>query len=274
MFNRIKRNTGVTLLELLIASIIGVITTAAAVELYVHQHKGWLMQENLTDQQQNGRAGVDEIADKSRMAGYKTFPGMEAIISSKTVGSSIPDSITLVFLHEPVCTASLSSPMPLPSAELKCVGSNLSCFWDGQWCYIYDPFADEGEFFVITHVQGAAMHIQHNTMPLSKVYPAGSELYTFDLYRYFIDNWSDTLHPRLMRQEFNFPADIYADNISDMQIRYVMADGSVLDTINMSSYVRQINIDLVARTKKKDLMANEYRSDTLTTSVQVRNLGF
>lgn len=274
MFNRIKRNAGVTLVELLIASIIGVVTTAAAVELYVHQHQGWLMQENLTDQQQNGRAGIDEIASKSRMAGYKVFPGIEAIISSKTVGSSISDTITLVFLREPQCSASISSAMPQPSSELKCLGSDLSCFEADMWVYIYDPFTKTGEFFLITHVQEAAFHIQHNTMPLSKKYPAGSEIYTFDLYRYFVDNWTDPEHPRLMRQEFNHPPDIYSDNISDMQIRYVMADGSIQDTINMASYVRQINVDLVARTKDKDLMADVYRYDTLSTSVQVRNLGF
>ncbi len=255
MLSRIRKNAGVTLIELLIASIIGVISTAAAVELYVSQHKNWLMQENLSDQQQNGRAGVDEIAAKCRMAGYGTFPGMEAIISSENVDPSVPDSITLVYLHEPQCSSTVSSAMPQPSAEIKCVGSDLSCYEDGQWAYIYDPSDESGEFFVITEVQEAAGHLQHNTMPLSKAYPAGSMIFTFDLYRYFVDNWSDTLHPRLMKQEFDRTPEIYADNISDIQFKYVMADGSVLDTIYMSRYVRQVNIDLVARTKKKDLMA-------------------
>jgi len=272
MIKQFKNNLGFTLMELMIASIIGIIATAAAVEIYIHQHKNWIIQEGVSDLQQNGRAGIDEIAAKTRMAGYGvSFQGLEAIVSSGTPGTSIPDSITLVFLHEPMCTTTLSAPMPQPSAELKVQG-DISCFEDGQWVYIYDPFADDGEFFVITHVQVAAFHIQHNTMVLSKKYPAGSELYTFDVFRYFVDNWSDSTHPRLMRQEHSSAPDIYADNICDLQIRYVLTDGSIVDTINMARYVRQVDLVLVARTNKEDLLLKDYRYDTLTTSIQVRNL--
>ncbi|MFH1892400.1 MAG: prepilin-type N-terminal cleavage/methylation domain-containing protein [Candidatus Zixiibacteriota bacterium] len=272
MIKKIRNNLGFTLMELMIASIIGIIATAAAVEIYIHQHKNWIIQEGVSDLQQNGRAGVDEIASKTRMAGYGIpFQGLEAIVSSGTPGTSIPDSITLVFLHEPMCTTTLSAPMPQPSAELKVQG-DISCFHNDQWVYIYDPFADEGEFFVITQVQEAAFHIQHNTMVLSKKYPAGSELFTFDVFRYFVDNWSDSTHPRLMRQEHANSPDIYSDNISDLQIRYVLTDGTIVDTINMSRYVRQVDLVLVARTNKEDLLLKDYRYDTLTTSIQVRNL--
>jgi len=268
----LKSKAGFTLLEILIASIIGLIATAAAVEIYIHQHKNWVIQEGVSDLQQNGRAAIDEVASKTRMAGYGlSFNCLEAIVSSATPGTSNPDSLTLVFLHEPMCTTTLSAPMPQPSAELKCQG-DISCFYDGQWVFIYDPFAEEGEFFVITEVQVEAFHIQHNTMTLSKKYPAGSELYTFDVFRYFVDNWSDSTHPRLMRQEHSNPPDIYADNISDMQIKYVLSDGKIVDTLHSSKYVRQVNIEMIARTNKTDLLLKDYRYDTLTTSVQVRNL--
>jgi hypothetical protein len=87
-----------------------------------------------------------------------------------------------------------------------------------------------------------------------------------------VDYWSDTLHPTMMRQEFDNPPDIYADNICDLQIRYHMTDGSVLDTVPMARYVRRVDIDVVARTGKKDLLLEDYRYDTLRTCVQVRNL--
>ena len=273
MLKFLRDSSGITLIEILIASVIGVIATAAAVEIYIHQHKNWIIQEGISDLQQNGRAAIDEVAQKTRMAGYGVFEGLEAIVSRSASGTTDPDSITMVFLHEPVCTSSLSAPMPQPSAELKCSG-DISCFEDDQWCYIYDPNTKTGEFFIITHVQAAALHIQHNTMVLSKKYPAGSQLYTFDLYRYFVDFWSDTTHPVLMRQEFANNPDIYADNISDLQILYQMTDGTVLDTFPASRYVRQVDIEVVARTKKEDLLLEDYRYDTLRTSVQVRNLAF
>lgn len=273
MLSKIQSSAGVTLLEVLIAAIIGVIATAAAVELYIHQHKNWMIQDGVSDLQQNGRAAVDEIASKVRMAGYGVAPGLEAIISREASGTADPDSITLVFLHEPICTSSLSAPMPLPSAELKVQG-DISCFQDGQYCYIYDPNTDEGEFFVITQVQEAAFHLQHNLAPLSKSYPAGSRLYTYDVFRYFVDYSMDSTHPVLMRQEYDNWPDIYADNIVDLQLWYHMTDGSVLDTITMARYVRQVDIEVVARTHDEDLLLDDYRYDTLRTSVQVRNLAF
>jgi len=273
MLRRIKSNAGVTLLEVLIAAIIGMIATGAAVELYVHQHKNWMIQDGVSNLQQNGRAAVDEIASKVRMAGYGVMPGLEAIISRQASGTTDPDSITLVFLHEPMCTSTVADPMPQPSSELKVQG-DISCFQDGQYCYIYDPFADEGEFFVITHVQEAAFHLQHNIAPLSKCYPSGSQLYTYDVFRYFVDYSMDSTHPLLMRQEYDNWPDIYADDISDLQILYHMTDGTVLDTITMARYVRQVDIEVVARTKDQDLLLEDYRYDTLRTSVQVRNLAF
>ncbi len=273
MIQHFRRNSGFTLIEILIALVIGAVATAAALEIYIHQHKNWLIQDGVSDMQQNGRAAIDELASKARMAGYGIPEGIQAIISRSASGTTDPDSITLVFLKQPPCTTSISEPMPQPSAELKCTG-DVSCFEDGQWCYIWDPFAREGEFFVITQVQTSPAHLQHNTMDLSKKYPAGSLLYTFELLRYFVDDWSDPTHPTLMRQEYTSPPDIYADNISDLQIRYHMTDGSVVDTFTMARYVRRIDVDIVARTKAEDLLLEDYRYDTLRTSVQVRNLAF
>jgi len=271
MLRVLRNNAGVTLVELLIGAVIGVIVTAAAVEVYIHQHKNWMIQEGVSDLQQNGRAGLDEIAEKSRMAGYGVMEGLEAIVSSSTHGTATPDSITLVYLREPVCTTSLVAAMSQPSSELECTG-DISCFDVGQWSYIYDPNTKTGEFFVVTQTDVASSRIQHTTAVLTKAYPASSQIYTFEVYRYFVDNWSDTLHPRLMRQEFSNPPDIYSDNISDLQIEYVLTDGSVIDTLNASRYVRQVDITLVARTNREDLLLEDYRYDTLTTSVQVRNL--
>ena len=62
MIRKIRSNKGVTLLELLVASVIALIATGAALEVFISQQKGWLAQENISDMQQNGRAGIDEDA--------------------------------------------------------------------------------------------------------------------------------------------------------------------------------------------------------------------
>jgi len=271
MLRILRNSSGMTLLEILVASVIGVIATGAAVELYLHQHKSWIIQDGVSDLQQNGRAAIDEVASKVRMAGYGVVPGLEAMISGQSIGTAEPDSITLLFLRQPVCTTSIAVAMPQPSAELRCSGG-VDCFEEGQWCYIWDPNTDDGEFFEISHVQPAAGHLQHNKAPLSKSYPAGSKLFTYEVVRYFIDDWSDTTHPVLMVQREDNSPDIFADDIANMQITFVLSDKSVVERIPMAKYVRQVNLEIVARTNRSDLLLGDYRYDTLTTSVQVRNL--
>jgi prepilin-type N-terminal cleavage/methylation domain-containing protein len=263
-----KESRGFTLIELLIATIIGTIAVAAGFQLFIDQNKGHIIQASLSDMQQNGRAAMDELVDKVRQAGYKLQSGIPALGSSDTN----PDTIRLCFLAEPQCTARLSDPMPQPSAELKCVGYDISCFEENTWAYIYDPTTQTGEFFYITAVQLASMHVQHNLAQLSKSYPANSRVFNLDFYKYYVDD-SDTLHPRLMMQKNGQDPVIYSDNIEDMQFHYVMASGAVYDTIAVDRYVREVEMQLTVRTEKNDLFLQDYRRDTLATRVMVRNLG-
>jgi hypothetical protein len=271
MFKKINSTVGVTLIELLIASVIALISTGAALELYISQQKGWLSQENISDMQQNGRAGIDEIVYHARQAGYHIPPGLEAIYAA----DANPDTITFVYLKEPMCDGRLTSAMPKPSSELKLVPDSLDCFVSDTWAYIYDPASDYGEFFEITHVQDAAGHLQHNTMDLSIAYPAGSVIFMIEVATFYIDNTTDTLHPKLMIERADGKPNIYADNIEDLQFTYTMTYGAVVDVPNIASYVREINIELVARTDRLDfLLEDDYVRDTLHTSVFVRNLAF
>jgi len=183
-----------------------------------------------------------------------------------------PDTIALVFLDEPACTATLSADMPQPSSELKCAGADLSCFQEDTWAYIFDPIADSGEFFYITNVQISAEHLQHNTAKLSKQYPKGSQIFVLDYRKYYIDTSTDSLRPTFMLAANGADPIIYADNIVDLQFQYVMANGAVKDTVAVDRYVREVGIKVVARTEKSDLFLNDFRYDTLTTSVMVRNL--
>lgn len=267
---KLKSNRGVTLIELLVASVIALIATGAALELYVSQQQGWIAQENITDMQQNGRAAVDEIVYHVRQAGYHIPPALEAIYASNTN----PDTITLVYLKEPICDAALKDPMPQPSSELKCYPDSIDCFISDTWAYIYDPAAEIGEFFLITNVQYASGHIQHNTMPFSRVYPAGSQIFMIEVVTFFVDNTTDPDHPRLMVERADGIPQIYADNIEDLQLTYTLAHGAVVDTLISSQLVREVNIELIARTEREDEIADGFVRDTFVTSVFTRNLAF
>ena len=256
-------------MELLIVLLITAILVTAGYGVYINQHEGWIIQEQVTTMQQNARAAMHELETKIRMAGYKLPGGIEPIYAKNTNS----DTITVLFKNEFDCDAIIEHTMPTPSSELRCDGHDISCFHENTWAYIYDPFADTGEFFYITWVQTGSSHIQHNTMDLSRCYPQGSIISYVDMFKFYIDK-TDTTHPNLMEQHVLETPLVYAENIEDLQFRYGLANGVFVDVPPAASVVREVMISLTARTDKKDLQfAGQYRRRSLTSGVKIRNLG-
>jgi prepilin-type N-terminal cleavage/methylation domain-containing protein len=267
-----KRKTnqrGFTLLELLIALIMTGVLVSAGYGVYINQHKGWMIQEQITSMQQNARVAMHELETRIRMAGYNLPGGFDPIYAKNTN----PDTITVLFQNEFYCKAPLEYAMTQPSAELRCDGHDVSCFTVGTWAYIYDPAADTSEFFYITQVLTSTGRIQHTTAALSRSYPKGSIVTNMDLFKFYIDR-SDTNHPNLMEKTVGQTPVVYAENIEDLQFRYSLASGVFVDVPPAASIVREVLISLTARTDKKDLQfAGQYRRRSLTSDVKVRNLG-
>ena len=67
---KLKNQNGITLVELLIGALMSLIIVSAVLGFYVTQHDHWLVQEEISDMQQNGRAVLDELTRYIRKAGY------------------------------------------------------------------------------------------------------------------------------------------------------------------------------------------------------------
>lgn len=67
----LNNQRGVTLVEVLIAAFLTIMVGAAAMEFYVTQHKAWLIEQDVSEIQQNARAALDEIAGRMKMGGYQ-----------------------------------------------------------------------------------------------------------------------------------------------------------------------------------------------------------
>lgn len=170
----LKDQKGITLVEILIAALLTLIIGAAALGFYVTQHNSWLVQEDVSEMQQNLRVVLDEISKNVRKAGFGV-PGSHPTILV------VPDTLTIFY--------------------------------------------------------------QDSTK--------------IDTVKYFV-SWTDSLHPRLVRQINTDYARPYAEDIESIQ--FTQAE-------------KLITINIVAREGRKDpeYTGDGYRRRTLTSKAQVRN---
>lgn len=266
--NRMTGSTGFSLLEALVAIVLSGIVITAVFRIYINQHKCWNQQEEIIDMQQNARAAIDELSRQIRMAGY----GLPLQLDGIEACDANPDTIILNYSKDD-CEATVEVAMTGVSSEIRCDGHDVSCFWDGQWAYIYDPDSGGGEFFEISQVEAGSSRLLHGTMDLSKAYGAGAIVMALNRVKFFVD-CTDSLCPTLMIELPGQTPQVYAENITDLQFQYVMKNGAVIDQPLVLEDIRQVVIILTARTENRDinLPGQPYRTRMITSAVNVRNL--
>jgi type II secretory pathway pseudopilin PulG len=265
----LRSERGTSLIEVLIALALTGIVTLAIMNTYVIQHENYLVQDDVTTMQQSARACIDELTRQVRMAGHQLPIGLKAIEASNTD----PDTIVVTY-HGNGCDTYLDEAMPQPSSELKC-GSDISCFYDGQWVYIWEPDSAQGEWFEVTQVQTASFHLQHNTMSLSRVYGANSQVLVLNCVKFYVDNTTDPDNPKLMVQVNNDPAQPYADHITDLQFRYRLDNGTTVDEPVLITDIREVQIEITAGSTLVQAEGDEdsVKDRTYASSVNLRNVG-
>lgn len=267
--NPSKQIAGFTVIEILIAVFLAGLVTSAAMGLYLTQHKQLGVQEQVTDMQANLRAAMGELTTRIRMVGYRLPEGLPAVVAR----DANPDTIKILFDTNELNDVQIEHSMPQPSSELRCDGHDLTGVNEGDTLYIFDPFTQTGEFFIVTQVQMPSANLQHNTSDLSRCYPQGSKIVKMQSVTYYIDS-TDPDHPNLMYQFHDQPTQIYAENITDLNFQYILSSGAVVDVPPMTQMIREVIITVAARSDKADNeFETPYRNRTLTTRVKVRNLG-
>ncbi len=259
---------GTSFIEVMIALVIMGVITMSIFKAYVTQHKNYMIQEDITDIQQSARASIDEISRNIRMAGYDLPVGLEPIEAYNTN----PDTIVLTYSASG-CGTYLTAAMPQPSKELKC--ADVSCFHEGDWVYIYEADSAIGEWMEITQVQ-TSNHLQHNTVVLSRCYGEKSLVLGLTRVKFFVDNTTDPSHPNLMMQLPGQNPQVYAENISDLQFKYRMKGGQLLDIPDIVENVRDVQIELTGRSNLPELSDDgeeTFRERTFATAVYLRNIG-
>jgi len=259
---------GFTLVEFLIAAFLAAVVATAAMGIYVAQHTAFSAQDETTDMQASAREAAVELATKIRMAGYNVPEGIQKFQASNTD----PDTITITYDSGGFEDVRLEDSVAEPYSELRCDGGDIGALRDGDWAFIYDPSTQSGEFFLATRVDVSSASIHHSTMPLGREYPAGSQVIMMKRFKYYIDR-SDPDHPNLICWTHRTGPQIFAENIADFNLRYVLAGGEEVDIFPDESMIREVILTVNARTDAPDReFDTNYEKRVLRTMVTVRNL--
>lgn len=265
----LSHSTGNSLVEILVALALTGIITTAVLGLYYRQHSNYMIQDDVTNIQQNARASIDEITRQIRMAGYQLPAGVPALVAS----NANPDTITVNYSPSD-CETYLNNGMVTGASELEC-GADVSCFEDGQWAYIFHPDSGGGEWFEISGVDEGNDRLQHSTMDLSQAYAEDAIIVALSQVKFFVDKSADSLHPALMMQLPGRAPQLYAENVSDLQVRYRLENGNIVDNPVLIDDITEVLVTLTAQSEQFDfdLESPTKRSRTYASSASLRNVG-
>ncbi len=266
--SRVRSVAGITLVETLIALFLTGLVIAAIFGVYINQHKNWMIQEEITGMQQNGRSAIDELTRCIRMAGYHLPLGINPVEGSNTD----PDTVVVTFCPGE-CKAVVEQDMTHASDNLHCDGHDLTCFKEGQWLYINDVDSGGGEFFQVSGINAGSFEIGHAYTPLSRPYNKGAVILPVQSMKYYIDN-SDSTCPRLMLQLLGQNPAVYAEYVEDLQLKYRMKNGTVSDVPTVPSNVIEILMTVTTRSAQPDpdMQDNPYGRRSYSSRVNLRNM--
>ncbi len=119
-------NSGFTLTELLIASVLGVILLMAITMVFAGAKHGYLLQNGLSRIQEDGRVGISLIAEQVRKAGFRKpvwnvpLIGYSPLTNASVNGANdANDTLQLMYLDDRNCSGVLNAAIDPETTEPK-----------------------------------------------------------------------------------------------------------------------------------------------------------
>jgi len=237
--SRVRRESGFSLLEVLVAMAIMMVVTGTIFQLVNPSQATSQVQPEVQDMQQRMRVSSDTLFKDLVMSGAGVYQGATTgsllgffapIIPRKT-GRTNPDGyqtaytdrITLTYIPNTYSQTTISSPMPPQSSELK-VTNQPNCpivqplcgFTEGMEVIIFD---NTGHFdtFTVTNVQADAAHLQHRGQDLNWTYDVGAQVTQIHSTSYYLDT---TTHQLMYYDGSDQAATPVADNVVGLRFDY------------------------------------------------------
>jgi len=268
-----KKEEGMTLVELLVAMAISGIVVAAVYTAFITQQKSYTVQDQIAEAQQNSRVGLDLIAREVRMAGYGQPAWAmnadtdgdgddEPVTDPVTVvdGGGNPDRITVIGCFDPT-----SATLAVAASS----GDTVLTLQDSDEASRFNTTTKNSIFIggfenaKITAISGRTLTIDidpttSGNQGLFRSYDTGAEVHLVKAVTYYVED--ETLR---RDENTNAGGQPLAENIEDLQLTYANK------IANISVFARSREMD----STYLDATHNDhYRRRTLISNVTVRSL--
>ena len=275
-FPGISQSDGFTLVEVLIALSLTVLISAFVLKFYVSEHNNLIIQQNVTDMQQNLRACIQELSQRVMNAGAN-LP--EGIIPVEAANSN-PDTLTIRYAQiggtidvGEHTQKNQASPIHVAS------GTDFSKFSVGQTVFFWHASQQQGEWFTVSNIStnnGTGWdEIYHQGQVLLYDPIPGDAAITLQEVKFYVDA-SDTTNPLFMRELNGGAPQVYADNIYDFQVEFYLTNQDTVQTLTASDTAVVARMTVAAFTAGLDYEAMDFGHDgrrrrILSTEALIRN---
>jgi prepilin-type N-terminal cleavage/methylation domain-containing protein len=275
-----KKNSGITLVELLISLAIFGLVTGGLYRTFVNQQKVYVVQDQVVDMQQNLRGAVNRMVNEIRMAGLGNIPMVLPVtLGGKTFNNVInPDSpangsITILSGSEGLSAIAVA-------AQFGQSQITVSSLTDSLGTPLFDTnnrkYISVGgiESHVITSIDNPSNTITLND-PLLYNYPAGAPVFCIRAITYQIVAENGT--PTLKRDDnTGAGSQSLSDSIENLQFAHFDANGNLTA---VPANIRMVRITITARADRPDPDFKEgdhYRRRQVSSNIHLVNmdLGF
>ena len=272
-----KKEKGLTLIELLVAFVIGALIIAGLYRTLIGQQKTYTVQEQIVDMQQNARAAVNRMMSEIRMAGFGNVSMVLPITFSTGTFSNVlnlnaPTAGSLTIVSGVGGTSTVTTAGVIGQSQIV-----VSTFTDDMGNALFDTnnrrYVSIGglESYMITSVDNGTKTITLNG-PLTYNHSIGTPIFNIKALSYQVASVNGI--PTLLRDEnLGDGAQPQADSIENLQFAYIDAGGN--PTANPLD-IRIIRISLTARVERQDPDLNNgdgYRRRQIVSNIHLRNMG-
>jgi Tfp pilus assembly protein PilX len=273
----LKRDKGITLIELLVAFAISGLLVAGVYRTFMSQQKTYVIQEQVVDMQQNMRIAINRMMTEIRMAGFGNVSMVLPVTYTTGTFNNVlnlntPTAGSLTIVSADGGSSSLTALGGIGGTQIV-----VSTLTDSQGNALFDTgnrkYISVGglESHMITSIDSGTKTITLDG-PLSFSHSIGTPVYTIRALSYQVAsvNGISTL---LRNENMGNGAQPQVDSIENLQFTYLDVNGN--PTANPLD-IRIIRVSLTAITERQDpdlKNGDGYRRRQIVSNIHLRNMG-